>query len=125
MRELEPRYSKRYPELLVYPDGRAYDTHQKKWLTIRKTHQSSHKGAVLYWSIYKKTYYIHIARLIYEVFILDGLLTKGWSVDYINGNDNDIRPDNIVKVSRSEISNKKPDKDESFSMWMGSDSIYM
>jgi hypothetical protein len=123
--EQKPKYSKRYPELLVYPDGRAYDTHQKKWLTFRNVHQCSYRGPVLYWSIYKKTYYIHVARLVYEVFILDDLLTKGYSVDYINGNHSDIRPDNIKKVPRSEVGTKKDEKDEAFSMWLGSDSIYM
>jgi hypothetical protein len=121
---IEPKRSKRYPELLVYPDGRAYDTHQDKWLNLLKNHQTSYAGAVLYWSIYKKTYYIHAARLVYEVFVLDGLLSKGWSIRFTNGNPEDLRPDNIEKVPRHELNKIKEEKD-SFSMWMGSDTIYM
>ena len=122
---LQPRYSKRYPELLVYPDGRAYDTNQDKWLNLLHQHNCHYVGAVLYWGVYKKTYYIPAARLVYECFVLDGLLTKGWSITYINGDHKDLRPENLKKVPRNEVGIKDKEKDDTFSMWMGSDTIFM
>lgn len=121
---MEPKQSKRFPELMIYPDGRAYDTIRDNWLPLQFEHNCQYKGPVLYWKTKSRVTYLQVSRLVYETFIEDTVLNPKWSVVSINGDENDVRPENFKKIIKNKPAQEKRII-EDFSDWMGPDSVFM
>lgn len=110
---------------MIYPDGRAFDLITDKFLPLLFEHNCQYKGPVLYWKQKSRITYLHAARLVFETFVLDDVLHPKFSVITINDDWNDIRPENLKKIIKNHLNQKKSSIDRDFSDWMGSDTIYM
>lgn len=119
------RQSPRHPELTIHKDGRIYDTNQGKWLNINKTHSSSFKGPIAFWTTNGKTYTLSIAKMLYETYVSETELKKEYTIEFKNGDENDINVGNLKRVRRYE-KESKDSRNFSHDSWMnGSNDIYI
>jgi hypothetical protein len=122
---MKVKKSPRYPELDVYADGRIYDTVLNKWLNINAMHGCSYKGPVALWSTGGKTYTLQVSKILYEAHVCESELKKDWSIEFKNGDETDIRPENLTKVKKYERDYKVMRNFMHDSWLNGSDDIYM
>jgi hypothetical protein len=121
---LQPRPSPRHPELMIYMDGRVYDSNQMKWVNLVYTHQYSPRGPIALWSRLGKTYQIDVLKMIYETYISKETIQSHWMVDFKRGKE--IKPENLVKKKKYEKEEKVIRPSYEQTCWMnGNDDIYM
>lgn len=120
---LEPRSSPRYPELMVFRNGKIYDSNTGKILNLVEIHQNSSRGPVAYWSTVDKTYTLDVLKMVYETYVSGEILTNNWMIDFRDGTD--IIPENLKKTRKHEKNNPTTRPVGEFDSWMGGDEIYM
>ena len=122
--KLEPRPSPRHPELMIYMDGRVYDSNQMKWVNLVHTHQYSPRGPIAMWSTLGKTYQIDVLKMIYETYISKETIQGHWMIDFRRGKE--IKPENLVKKRKYEKEEKVIRPSYEQTCWMnGNDDIYL
>jgi hypothetical protein len=109
---------------MVHLDGRIYDTDQGKWLSMHKDHCCSYRGPVCYWTTNGKTYTLPVARMVYETFVSKDELRKDWIIEFKDGNELNIKPENLKKIKRYE-KDSKVIRTFSHDSWLGGDDIYI
>jgi hypothetical protein len=116
--------SPRYPELNIYSDGRIFDTVQNKWLNINTMHGCSYKGPIALWCTGGKTYTLQVSKMLYEAHVCESELKKDWSIEFKNGDETDLRPENLKKIKKFD---KEPKLMRNFmhDSWFGGDDIYI
>lgn len=122
--KVEPKPSPRYPELMVYRDGRIYDSTQMKSINLISLHQCPARGPIALWTTMGKTYSLDVLKMVYETYISEDILQGHWMIDFRDGKD--IKPENLKKTRKYEKDNKviRPIMDRT--CWMnGNDDIYM
>lgn len=97
--KLEPKPSPRHPEIMVYRNGRMYDTVQDKWINTVYSHPiPSIKGPVAYWTTMGKLYNLDVLKMVYETYISTEVLMNHWTLEFKNGTE--VMPENIRKTKR-------------------------
>jgi hypothetical protein len=112
----------RHLELLVYEDGRIYDTSEERFLSIMENHSGSFDGPMAIWRSCGKSYTINICRAIYEAF--NGPVSSEFTVKRIDT----FAPaslKNIKKVPKYQRDAGRDLKEFTSSDWMGPDSVYL
>ena len=118
------RQSPKYPELTVHKDGRIFDTNQSKWLNVNRTHSSSFKGPVAFWTTNGRTHTLSIIKMLYETYVSEQELKREYTIEFKNGDENDIRVENLKKVKKYEKEVKEM-RNFSHDSWMGGNDIYI
>lgn len=120
----ELRRHPKFHELLVYQDGRIYDTNQDKFVNLIFNHQNSIPGPVAYWTTLGRTYTLNVLKILYETYVFEGEMTKEYKI-CLKDTSKPIHPTNLRKMKRFErqAHNIKPVAE--LDTWLGPDSVYM
>jgi hypothetical protein len=122
--KLEPKPSPRHPELMIYMDGRIYDSVLMKNINLVSIHQYSARGPIALWTTMGKTYSLDVIKLVYETYVSKEMLQTQWMVDFREGKE--IKPENLKKTRKYEKDNNKTRPILERTCWMnGNDDIYI
>jgi hypothetical protein len=123
--KLEPKPSPRHPELMIYRNGRIYDTNLGKHINMAQAHGiPSIRGPVAYWTTVGKTYHLDVLKMVYETYVSTEMMTNGWAFDFRNGTE--VKPENIKKTRRHDKNSAIIKPMVTHESWMnGNDDIYM
>jgi len=122
--KLESRPSPRYPELMIFTDGRIYDANACKWVNTSSIHQHTFRGPVAYWSTVGKTYTLDVLKMVYEAHVSREMLTNSWIICFREGNE--INPENLKKTRKYEKNEKIIKTYVGHDCWLnGDDCLYM
>jgi len=122
--KLEPRPSPRYPELMVYRDGRIFDSVQMKSLNLVSIHQHSSRGPIAYWTTVGKTYNLDVLKMVFETYVSTEIIGNHWMIDFRVGDE--IKPENLKKTKKHEKEYKEVRPVIDHDCWLnGHDCVYM
>jgi hypothetical protein len=116
------RQSLSFPELLVGSDGSVYKNGQR--LPLNYNHGTTIRGPVVTYLHNGKGKQVSVIRLVFEAHVKKAKIEPADYVEFIDGNELNVKADNLVKGRRysklpvKKVKKEKQKREEEYSTWL-------